>query len=147
MQINKILDLSKVDISSLVEESKQEGFRFLERLVNEYKNGTNEFKKPSEALYGVFTDTGIIVGIGGLNVDPYTTDEKVGRIRRFYILRNFRRKGIGQILLNRIVNEAKKDFDRLVLHTDTPEASKFYRSFGFLEEFNYPKITHFMKLK
>jgi GNAT superfamily N-acetyltransferase len=146
MQINKIVDLYKVDISSLVVESQEEGFRFLERLVNEYKNGTNDFKKPGEALYGVFTDNGILVGIGGLNVDPYTTDEKVGRVRRFYVSKNCRRKGIGHNLLNRIVNEAKKDFDTLVLHTDTPQASQFYKSFGFVEESNYPKTTHFMMM-
>jgi N-acetylglutamate synthase-like GNAT family acetyltransferase len=146
MQINKIVDLYKVDISSLVEESKEEGFHFLERLVNEYKNGTNDFKKTSEALYGVFTDKGILVGIGGLNVDPYTTDEKVGRVRRFYISKNCRRKGIGQNLLNKIVNEAKKKFDILVLHTDTQQASQFYKSFGFVKESNYPKTTHFMKM-
>jgi GNAT superfamily N-acetyltransferase len=146
MHIIKIIDLFNVNFSSLIEESKEDGFRFLDRLVNDYKNGTNDFKKPSEALYGVFTDKGILIGICGLNVDPYTTDQKVGRVRRFYVSKDFRRKGIAQILLNKIVTEARKNFDILVLHTDTPEASRFYTSFGFLEKSKYPKTTHFMKL-
>jgi GNAT superfamily N-acetyltransferase len=146
MHIIKIINLFTVNYSSLIEESKEDGFRFLDRLVNDYKNGTNDFKKPSEALFGVFTDKGILIGIGGLNVDPYTTDQKVGRVRRFYVSKYFRRKGIGLILLNKIVIEAKKNFDILVLHTDTPQASQFYTSFGFLESSKYPKTTHFMKL-
>jgi GNAT superfamily N-acetyltransferase len=146
MHVKKILDLFKVDFSSLVEEGKEEGFRFLDRLVNDYENGTNDFKKPSEALFGVYTNEGILIAIGGLNIDPYTKGQKVGRVRRFYVSKNFRRKGIGQILLNKIVNEAKKNFDVLVLHTDTPHASQFYTSFGFLEKYKYPKATHFMKL-
>jgi GNAT superfamily N-acetyltransferase len=146
MHIIKIIDLYKVDFSSLVEESKEEGFRFLDRLVNKYKNGTNNFNKPSESLYGVFTNEGILIGIGGLNVDPYIKGQKVGRVRRFYISKNFRRKGIGQFLLNKIVNEAKKNFDVLVLNTDTPQASQFYSSFGFLEKSLYHKATHIMEL-
>jgi GNAT superfamily N-acetyltransferase len=146
MYINKIIDLFSIDTSILIDESKQEGFHFLDRLLNDYKNGSNDFKKPSEALYGVFTDKGILIGIGGLNVDPYTTNQKVGRVRRFYVSKNFRRKGIGQILLNKIVIEAKRNFDILVLHTDTTLASQFYKSFGFHEKSKYPKATHFMYL-
>jgi GNAT superfamily N-acetyltransferase len=146
MHINKIIDIGKVDFSSLVEESREEGFRFLDRLVNEYKNGTNNFNKPSEALYGVYTHEGILIGIGGLNIDPYTKGQKVGRVRRFYISKKIRRKGIGQFLLNKIVNEAKGNFDVLVLYTDTPQASQFYTSFGFLKNSLYPKATHMMKL-
>lgn len=146
MHVKKIIDLFKVNISNLVEESKVEGYRFLERLVADYKNGTNDFKVPSEALFGVYTNEGILIAIGGLNIDPYTKVQKVGRVRRFYVSKNFRRKGIGQILLNKIVNEAKKNFDILVLHTDTPQASQFYTSFGFLEKSKYVKSTHFMIL-
>ena len=71
--------------------SADAGFRFLDRLVNEYKNGTNNFNKPSEALYGVYTHEGILIGIGGLNIDPYTKGQKVGRVRRFYISKKIRK--------------------------------------------------------
>lgn len=29
-----------------------------------------------------------LIGIGGLNEDPYTINNKIGRIRRFYIAKN-----------------------------------------------------------
>lgn len=41
-QINNLLDF---DLTNLVKESKEDGFRFLERLVKDYKNGTNNFSK------------------------------------------------------------------------------------------------------
>ena len=33
-----------------------------------------------------------LIGIGGLNEDPYTINNKIGRIRRFYIAKNTKGK-------------------------------------------------------
>lgn len=71
-KIKQIKDLLNIDMKSLVKDSKEEGFHFIERLINDYKSGTNKFNKPGEALYGVFNDKGVVVSIGGLNIDPFS---------------------------------------------------------------------------
>ena len=83
-RVQPIEHLLHDEISHLIMESKNSGFRFLERLWNDYNDGTNTFNKTGETLIGVFDSEGKIIGIGGLNIDPYTEDHTIGRLRRFY---------------------------------------------------------------
>jgi GNAT superfamily N-acetyltransferase len=145
-EVKQIINLFCVDLTHLVKESKEEGFRFLERLVSDYKNGTNNFNKPGEFLYGMFNKEGVLIVIGGLNIDPYSNEQRIGRLRRFYVSRDYRRNGLGRLLLKQIIYDAKHYYKVLVLHTDTKQADKFYTSFGFLKENLYPNSTHHLKL-
>jgi GNAT superfamily N-acetyltransferase len=145
-RVKQISNLLHVDIFHLIVESKKEGFRFLGRLVEDYKNGTNNFNNPGEVVYGVFNEAGKVVAIGGLNIDPYTNENKIGRLRRFYVSENYRRKGIGKLLLEKIIYHAKNYYETLVLHTDTEQADKFYTTHGFTKETTFPKSTHYLHL-
>ncbi|PFA16677.1 MULTISPECIES: GNAT family N-acetyltransferase [Bacillus cereus group] len=144
-QLQQIENLSQVDITYLVEESKKEGFNFLVQLVNEYRNEINTFHKEGECLYGVFLE-GVLIGIGGLNQDMYMKDVTIGRLRRFYISKKYRRKGAGNILLNKILSHAKEYFHIVVLCTDTEQGSQFYISNGFIKSEEYKGSTHYIKL-
>ena len=145
-KVKQIKNLSYDDSYLLVKESKEDGFRFLERLVDDYKNGTNNFNKPGESLYGVFNKEDVLIAIGGLNIDPFSNEQKMGRLRRFYVSKDYRRNGLGRLLLKKIICDAKNYYKVLVLHTDTEQADKFYNSFGFLKENTYPKSTHYLNL-
>ncbi|MBO1583101.1 GNAT family N-acetyltransferase [Bacillus sp. XF8] len=144
-QLKQIESLSQVGITHLVEESKKEGFNFLIKLVNEYRNKTNTFNKKGECLYGVFQDE-VLIGIGGINQDPYMKAKVVGRLRRFYISKAYRRKGIGNLLLRKILSDAKEHFQTVVLYTDTKQASQFYISNGFMKSEGYQGATHYLRL-
>ncbi|MBM7621042.1 GNAT superfamily N-acetyltransferase [Bacillus tianshenii] len=146
MEIRVIGNLNTVDLSLLLEESKKEGYRFLERLVLEYQAGMNTFKNPGECLYAVFDDKNILVAIGGLNADPYSEDPGVGRLRRFYVSGNYRRTGVGSSLLKAIISTARTHFKVMVLHTDTEQGDSFYLSQGFVREELYPNSSHYIKL-
>lgn len=145
--VKQIENLFQYDITYLLNERKEEGFQFIERLVNDYKNGTNTFNAPGESIYGVFNNDGVLIAIGGLNVDPFSREQKIGRLRRFYVSKAYRRIGIGRVLLNEIITNAKTFYKVLVLHTDTEQADKFYTSLGCLRKNTYPKSTHCMSLK
>lgn len=128
-------------------QSKKEGFRFVERLVNDYKSGNNNFKNLGEALYGVFNTEGSMVAIGGNNIDPFSNEPNIGRLRRFYVSKEYRRNGLGSLLLKKIIVEANNYFKVLVLYTETEQADIFYTSMGFLKGNLYPNSTHYMELK
>ncbi|WP_315956186.1 GNAT family N-acetyltransferase [Paenibacillus violae] len=100
----------------LVEESTLEGFRHLKRLVSDYEAGTNRFDKDGEALF-IATQNGDIVGVCGLNQDPIAGN---GRVRRLYVLPDARRFGIGRLLMEAVITEAKNYYRMLVLKTDNP---------------------------
>ena len=139
-----ITNLLQHDLNTLVKESKEDGFRFVERLWNDYKNGINGFDKPGEALYGIYNEKKELVAVGGLNIDPDTAE--AGRVRRFYVKKECRNEGLGTLLLNRIIQDARPFFHILVLHTDTEKADRFYTSFGFVKGHLYPNSTHYLEI-
>lgn len=145
-RISKIENLVISELSQLVEESKTDGFRFLERLVNDYNDGTNTFSEHGESLYGVYNENNSLIAVGGLNNDPLSNDTQVGRLRRFYVGKEYRRKAIGTLLLRQIIYEAKNYYRVLVLNTDTKQAANFYRAYGFEESKAYPGSTHLLNL-
>ena len=67
-------------LEPLVQESLDQGFDFVERLVAEYASGANRFDQPGEALFGIYVDQRLIA-VGGLNHDPYLEDGQTGRVR------------------------------------------------------------------
>ncbi len=71
IHIQQIEDLMIYESDYLVQESKDEGFYFLIKLISEYENKINTFNKTGECLYGIFQGEKLI-GIGGLNVNPCT---------------------------------------------------------------------------
>ncbi|MES5927158.1 GNAT family N-acetyltransferase [Bacillus cereus group sp. MG9] len=145
IQIKRIGDLLKYEVNHLVQESKEEGFNFLLKLKNEYESKRNTFSKTGECLYGIFRED-TLIGIGGLNQDPYTKNNKIGRLRRFYIAKDYRRKGLGKLLLGRILSDAKIYFTIVVLHTDTEQGDQFYTSSGFAKGKTYVGTSHYLKL-
>ncbi|WJH33690.1 GNAT family N-acetyltransferase [Paenibacillus sp. CC-CFT747] len=123
-----LLDIHRLD--NLVEESVREGFRHLTRLVNEYESGVNRFDKDGEALFVAIRHKEV-VGVCGLNQDPFTAGKERGRVRRLYTSPSARRLGVGRKLMGAVMMEARKHYKSLTLKTDNPVADAFYRSLGF----------------
>lgn len=136
-------DLS--EFNDLIEESIEEGNRHLLKLVSEFESGTNRFDKPGEALFIALHQTEI-VGVGGVHKDPYSMDESVGRVRRFYVLQKYRRQGIAKNLLKQIIELAQNHYEVLVLRTTNPNADQLYRSLGFTAGFYTEQSSHYLKL-
>ncbi|KXI67300.1 GNAT family N-acetyltransferase [Bacillus cereus group sp. BfR-BA-00331] len=145
IHIKQIENLMKYEFKYLVQESKEEGFNFLKKLINEYENKLNTFNKTGECLYGIFQGEKLI-GIGGLNKDPYTENNKIGRLRRFYISKDYRRIGLGKSLLNKLLSHAEKNFKVVVLHTDTKQGDAFYSANGFVKGQVYKGSSHYKVL-
>lgn len=143
--IRKIEELEPEEMAELVAESQQDGFDFVKRLLDEYTSGSNRFDKPGEVLFGAY-DQNILVGIGGLNQDAGTASRDIGRVRRVYVTRQYRRFGIGRMLLENIIREARPHYQELVLRTNNPLADEFYRSLGFRAEARYTNTTHYIEL-
>ncbi len=145
IHIQQIEKLMGYEFSHLVQDSEEEGFNFLIRLISEYKNEINTFNKTGECLYGIFQGD-MLIGVGGLNEDPYTKDNKIGRLRRFYISRDYRRLGLGNLLLNQLLCHAEKYFEVIVLHTDTKQGDVFYTANGFVKGGLYKGSSHYKLL-
>ncbi len=145
--VERVEDLQAIDISQLVKESELEGYRFLSRLVNDFQDGSNRFNKPGEALFSVQNETGDVVAIGGVNQSPFSDDTHVARLRRFFVLDDARRQGVGSLLLKEIIDHSRGIFNEMTVRTESSKADAFYRSNGFELDNSASETTHVMKLE
>jgi GNAT superfamily N-acetyltransferase len=145
VEIELVSELRADVLTPLIEESDQEGWHFIRRLTDEWAHGANRFDRPGEGLFLARVD-GQVVGVCGLNVDPYTADGSVGRVRRLYVLREHRRRGVGQQLVQAVVAAAAGRFRRLRVRTANPSAGRLYEGLGFRPVTEEPDCTHTLDL-
>lgn len=143
--VSRILELELESINHLAEESLSQGFWFIERLIRDYSSGWNRFDQPGEILL-IGSVQGSVVGIGGLNRDPYFNDPKVGRVRHLYVELVWRRHGVGRLLVTQLIQEAIQHYHLLTLRTDTPAADEFYQKLGFKTYPSWEHTTHHLQL-
>jgi GNAT superfamily N-acetyltransferase len=143
--IDRIGDLEAGQLAALVAESEAQGLTFVRRLADEWATGVNRFDRPGEALF-VARDDGRVVGVGGLNLDPYAAEPTVGRVRHLYVLTVYRRLGIGRRLVEEIVETARGRFERLRLSTSNPEAARLYERLGFRPRAGVAHCTHALEM-
>lgn len=142
------------NIQDLVIASKKEGFEMIQRLVDEYEQGTNRFDRKGEFLLTAYVGNKL-VGCGGLNIqfseDAETnqnpsTQRKIGRVRRFYVLPEYRREGVAKRLLQELEKRAKPQFSALCLHTDINHAVQFYTKQNYVFVEHHPSYNYFKYL-
>jgi GNAT superfamily N-acetyltransferase len=143
--IARISEFESESINHLAEESLSQGFRFVARLIREYRSGLNCFDHSGEVLLTA-SAKGAVIGIGGLNRDPYFNDPKIGRLRRLYVESAWRRHGVGRLLVTQLIYEASQHYQLLTLRTDTLAAAEFYQKLGFKTHPNWEHTTHHLQL-
>ncbi len=84
-------------------------------------------------------EDGSVVGAYGL----YPMDERTCELRKMYLDKTHRGKGLGKFLLEDALSKAKQlGFERMILETASvlKEAIALYKSFGFIE-YNPPHMS------
>jgi len=143
--IVRVSELSRVRLAGLLVESEASGYRFLRRLVDEWERGVNCFSRPGEVLFAAEAG-GEIVGVCGLNVDPYLDDPRIGRVRNVYVRSAYRGRGIGRRLVEEAISAARGHFDRLRLRGEEAGPARLYESLGFRACDGKPDCTHILEL-
>ena len=143
--IEPVATLCLAEIEPLVAESERAGWRLVRRLVDEWSAGQNRFDQPVEALLAA-RHGAELVGICGLNIDPYAADEAIGRVRHLYVAAGWRRRGVGGELVERIVQLSRARFRELRLRTRNPDAARLYERLGFQLRTDIPESSHVLRL-
>jgi GNAT superfamily N-acetyltransferase len=141
----RLHDLPADGVRELLADSEASGSRIVRRLVDEWADGTNRFDRPGEALFAAWV-AGRLVGVCGLNVDPYAGDARIGRVRHLYVLTPLRRHGVGRRLVARVIEAAGNRFESLRLRTNNEAASRLYEAIGFRARDDAGEYTHVMDL-
>jgi len=83
--------------------------------------------KDAECLHAIaYDDAGAPIGTGRLLPD--------GHIGRMAVVKEWRRRGIGAMILNALVDEARKRGHKEVVLSAQLQAAEFYREQGFVAE-------------
>ena len=118
------------DLDPLVAEADAEGHLFMHRLRDAWASCENRFDRPGELLLTACID-GRLIGVGGLNRDPFAQDPGIGRLRHLYVAQSARRLGVGTVLVHRLLTHAASHFALIRLRTFSPDAAAFYARLGF----------------
>lgn len=125
-RINKL----PIDVDDLVQQSEEEGFNFIRRLQTEWNNNLNRFDRFGEFLLAAYSVEKII-GICGVNVDPYTSKQGVARLRHLYVSPAYRSNDVGSDMVKHCLDNVPGNFKMIRLRVPTPETGRFYEKLGF----------------
>lgn len=132
------------ELDPLVAEADADGHLFMRRLRDEWVSGSNRFDRSGEKLMTARVGDRL-VGVGGLNRDPYAQAPGIGRLRHLYVARDARCRGVGALLVRAILAGADAHFTLIRLRTDSVEAAAFYARLGF-QGTNDANATHVMRI-
>jgi GNAT superfamily N-acetyltransferase len=130
IDIRPVIGTLPQQVHSLAIEARREGYRFLDRLIDEWSDGSNSFDRDGECLLMVFIGK-VPAGIGGLTAEPRIAGAL--RMRRFYIHPSARGQGIGRMLADALIGRARQMTTLLTVHSGTGDASAFWQALGFQE--------------
>lgn len=159
------MDIESVEIIKLKPEEQDEAAAFCKSIYEEldwdlrFSDGVDKlaeyFSKSSE-IFLVVKKGGRIIGCGGIK---YLTKDN-GLLKRFYIDKEYRGKGVAVLLLDELIKFASQQkYKYLVLDTrfDNLRAQRFYTKHGFKKfitkpysswsESSNPKIFYYYRLK
>jgi GNAT superfamily N-acetyltransferase len=136
------IELPVPGLTRLQSEAREEGYNFIETLVEDWASARNRFDAPGEALFG-HVEEGLLVAVGGLNCDPFAGRPDMGRIRRVYVRQAWRNQGIGRALVAALVDQARTHFRCVRLRAENAEAGRLYERIGFVPIAS-PDATHIL---
>ncbi|NNU50293.1 GNAT family N-acetyltransferase [Rhizobium sp. WYCCWR 11279] len=128
IDIRRLRDRLPQEIADLESEARQEGYRHVARLIDEWSSGDNRFEHHGERLLGAYVDDAL-VGIGSMTVD--STISGALRMRRFYVRPAMRGRGIGRMLALALLEHARSFCTVVTVHAGNDGAARFWESLGF----------------
>lgn len=140
VQIERIHDALPGGISTLVTASRAEGIRNISMLVEQWHSGAQRFNHHNAALFAAMQDSEL-AGIGGITREE-GLDDPAMRVRRFYVLPQFRRSGIATALAKACMAHGLSVCPTLTCNAQASDAAGvFWEAMGF-EAVELPTITH-----
>lgn len=129
---------------ALLAKSLDEGHRMVLKLSENWASGANRFKRRGE-LINAAVEGDRMVGVGGRMIDPHAGDKRIARVEHVYVHPDYRRHGVGRMLMEPVIADPKALFD-LINCTAPPEAYAFYEALGFVPVLGDATVTHRLNL-
>jgi GNAT superfamily N-acetyltransferase len=129
-------------VMPLAEVARQEGYSHILRIAEEWSSGINRFERRGESLLGAH-DQGQLIAVGGMTLEPTRPDWL--RMRRFYVSRQYRGRGIGRRLAEHLLEHARSFTSVVTVHAGSDDATSFWQAMGF-RPLTGESYTHTLRL-
>jgi N-acetylglutamate synthase-like GNAT family acetyltransferase len=129
------------DLPEWMAAAAREDFEPMQWLRDDWETGANRFSKPGEAFY-IARIEGRLVGVCGVNQEPFADDASIGRLRRLYVLPGYRRMGVGRQLVRRALDDSGEHSSRIRLRTTSEQGAAFFEAIGFRSVAGEAGVTH-----
>jgi len=126
--IVEIEKLQNRELELISASARNEGYNHIDRLISDYESCKNRFDRRGEKLIGYKIDDQL-VAVCGLNIEP--GNPQFGRIRRLYVLPEFRNQGVGTKLVKHLIRHAAHFFSGITVNIGHLPVEEFYLRLGF----------------
>ena len=124
--LERIGDQLPAGFEELAAASRADGHVHLGRLSSEFVESPAMFYRMVAARIG-----GTLAGIGAITDEPASTRQPTWRMRRLYVHRNFRRRGVANAIADALLRVAAREVGRVTVHAGSDEAARFWELMGF----------------
>lgn len=107
-------------------DAEANGYRHMRRLAAEFETTPEMF----HAVLAAFID-GALAGIGAITDEPQPTSEPAWRMRRLYVHRGLRRRGVARAIVAALLEDAANDVRMVTAHAGNDSAARFWEAIGF----------------
>jgi len=142
VRLEPIIDRLPKAFDAIRDGARNEGYRMLDRLAAEWSAGIMRFNRPGEALFAAYIDNRL-VGVGGITRDPVVPGAL--RMRRFYVAKDFRRRGIARQLALSVLDQTRGAGRPIVVNA-AAGSEAFWEALGFTSDRQHGH-THMMRVQ
>jgi len=127
LALKPMIDRLPAGFGDIRAEASAEGYRFLDRLFNDWKANATRFDRDGEVLLAACVSE-TLAAVGGITLDPVVAGAL--RMRRFYVRRPFRGQGIGRRLVEALLEHPRRAGQIVVVNAGRG-SSPFREAVGF----------------
>jgi GNAT superfamily N-acetyltransferase len=124
--VGRVGDQLPAGFEELEADAIADGHTHLSRLSSEFVKSPTMFHQIFAALVG-----STLAGIGAITDEPASTRQPTWRMRRLYVHRNFRRRGVANAIADALLRVAAREVGRVTVHAGSDEAARFWELMGF----------------
>lgn len=143
IQIVRLVETLPDEIPALRDEAMAEGYRFVETLLAEWREGRYRDEDDRHALFAAFQD-GHLAAVGAVTPDPYDPAPDLLRLRHVYVRPQRRRSGVGRLLAGALIQQGLALAPRLSLNAADSGAAAFWEAVGFRPDRTGPRRSHLL---
>lgn len=144
VQIVRLVEALPEEFQALKDEAAAEGYRFVDSLQGEWREGCYHDGDERFSLFAAYRD-GELAGLGAVTPDPYDPEDGLLRIRHVYVHPLCRHDGVGRQLGMALIQQGLALAEKLSLNAADPGAAAFWEKLGFRPDSGGTRRSHLLE--